>query len=469
MKRRMICLLLCLAALLSLAVPGAAAQADDARFLYDLGLFKGSGTLPDGSPDFALDRSLTRQEAVVMLVRLLGKEQEALEGNWSLPFDDVAQWAAPYVGYAYEKGLTNGISSTKFGGAQAVTATQYLTFVLRALHYDSSKHFAWNAAWEKSDEIGLTNGEYSSANNEAFDRGDAAYISRQALTTCLFVDDATLIDSLVSSGAVDKDRAIELGLVEEDDVYVLYARELMQQGKDSVTVSLNENNDMIQPKEYFDLYDIFIGSSVDVDKAMSQALRDYVEACYDGDYAECFPAAPGKAGWNGDADAFFVTDGMGTIIAYGIRTDKSSRDFTMYYCNVDTKAFVAERVEEMKELVASLTELDCQGTCVDERVAFELKSIPENAAYISMEWCMSSALKVEDNDPYVKQLISVEHNLPSNIKWANQGTLDVVPVQEVNYAERRVTGPEYAVECWFVMLWDKDMNPLGYKMLCIEV
>lgn len=123
MKRRMICLLLCLAALLSLTVPAAAAQTQDAKFLYDLGLFKGSGTLADGSPDFALDRSLTRQEAVVMLVRLLGKEQEALNGHWSLPFDDVAQWAAPYVGYAYAKGLTNGISSTEFGGAQAVTAT----------------------------------------------------------------------------------------------------------------------------------------------------------------------------------------------------------------------------------------------------------------------------------------------------------------------------------------------------------
>lgn len=469
MKRRMICLLLCLAALLSLAVPGAAAQADDARFLYDLGLFKGSGTLADGSPDFALDRSLTRQEAVVMLVRLLGKEQEALEGNWSLPFDDVAQWAAPYVGYAYEKGLTNGISSTKFGGAQAVTATQYLTFVLRALHYDSSKHFAWNAAWEKSDEIGLTNGEYSSANNEAFDRGDAAYISRQALTTDLLFNDATLIDSLVSSGAVDKDRAIELGLVEEDDVYVLYARELMQQGKNPVTVSLNENNDMIQPKEYFDLYDIFIGSSVDADKAMSQALRDYVEACYDGDYAEYFPATPGKAGWNGDADAFFVTDGMGTIIAYGIRTDKSARDFTMYYCNVDTKTFVAERVEEMKELMASLTELDCQGTCVDERVAIVVKDIPENAAYITMENCLSSAQKVGDNDPYGKQAISVEQNLQRNIEWVNRGVRTPLPVQEVNYAEWEFANQGYTVSYWFVMLWDKDMNPLGYKMLCIEV
>lgn len=51
---------------------------------------------------------MTRSEAVTMLVRLLGRENEALSGKWETPFTDVPAWAEPYVGLAYENGLTTG-------------------------------------------------------------------------------------------------------------------------------------------------------------------------------------------------------------------------------------------------------------------------------------------------------------------------------------------------------------------------
>jgi hypothetical protein len=71
-----------------------------------------------------------------MLIRLLGKEAEATGSYWWHPFTDVDDWASSYVGYAYQKGITNGISATKFGGgATPSTAAQYVTFVLRALGY----------------------------------------------------------------------------------------------------------------------------------------------------------------------------------------------------------------------------------------------------------------------------------------------------------------------------------------------
>ena len=44
--------------------------------LYRLGLFQGRGTLENGQPDFALDKTCTRQESLVMLLRLLGREGE---------------------------------------------------------------------------------------------------------------------------------------------------------------------------------------------------------------------------------------------------------------------------------------------------------------------------------------------------------------------------------------------------------
>lgn len=187
MKKRLLAVILALA--LTLSVIPAALAADDthteaARCLYELGLFQGVGTNADGTPDFALDRAPTRAEAVTMLVRLLGKEAEAKAGTWETPFTDVADWAKPYVGYAYANNLTTGTGATTFGGDITVNATQYLTMVLRALGYSDKweNDFQWDAAWGKADKVGLTHGEYS-ADTTSFTRGDVAAISKSALTT----------------------------------------------------------------------------------------------------------------------------------------------------------------------------------------------------------------------------------------------------------------------------------------------
>lgn len=94
---------------LNLIVPAFAASdkaTNAADALYELGLSSGTGTDADGNPIYELDRAPTRHEAVTMLVGLLGKKQEALNGTWIVPFTDVANWAKPFVGYAYTNGLT---------------------------------------------------------------------------------------------------------------------------------------------------------------------------------------------------------------------------------------------------------------------------------------------------------------------------------------------------------------------------
>lgn len=105
-----------------------------ARGLQTLGLLRGAGKNSDGTTNFALNRQATRAEALTMLVRLLGKEEEALNGEWQHPFTDVPSWADPYVGYSYATGLTKGVSATKFGTGN-ITFRQYMTFLLRALGY----------------------------------------------------------------------------------------------------------------------------------------------------------------------------------------------------------------------------------------------------------------------------------------------------------------------------------------------
>lgn len=171
----------------------AIAAADE---LNGLGLFQGTGTDSNGNPIYELDRAPSRYEAVTMLVRLLGKETEAKAGKWNTPFTDVVDWAKPYVGYAYANKLTAGTGGTTFGGDATVTATQYLTFVLRALGYDSSTDFKWDAAWELSDQLGFTHGEYSAKNNGDFLRGHVVVISRDALSVCLKGTSTKLIDTI---------------------------------------------------------------------------------------------------------------------------------------------------------------------------------------------------------------------------------------------------------------------------------
>ena len=154
-----------------------------ARELNTLALLRGTGTLPDGSPNFELERPASRTEAVVMLIRLLGKENEVKTGSWKHPFTDVPAWADAYVGYAYETGLTKGISATQFGTGE-VNAQQYLTFLLRSLGYTAADTYV--NAFSMAQSCGIyEDAELHRAvpdlSFEPFWRADMVVLSRRAL------------------------------------------------------------------------------------------------------------------------------------------------------------------------------------------------------------------------------------------------------------------------------------------------
>ena len=203
MKKRVLSCLM-VAALAFSSVPTAFAASAEAQTaaqaLHDLGLFNGTGTDASGKPNFALDRSLTRSEATAMLVRLLGKEAYAKAGYWNKTFNDVDRnsWAKPYIDYAVTTGLVSGTSSRTFSGSASMTASQYLTLVLRALGYESGTDFQWDKAWELSDQIGLTSGQYNE-NTKTFTRGDVAVISYNALSIPLKDQSGTLKDEVKST------------------------------------------------------------------------------------------------------------------------------------------------------------------------------------------------------------------------------------------------------------------------------
>lgn len=209
LSRKLLSLLLAVTLLASLfLIPASAnqnreAMAHSAHILHELGLFRGVGDDKDGNPVFDLDRAPTREEAAVMLVRLMGKETEALSKNHASPFTDVSDWAKSYIGYAYQNQLTNGMSDHYFGAKENVTPAQYLTFVLRALGYNAND-FHWQTAWDLTNELRITYPGVYDASTTSFIRGDIALISASALNGKMKNGSDNLLAYLNTNGALAK-------------------------------------------------------------------------------------------------------------------------------------------------------------------------------------------------------------------------------------------------------------------------
>jgi len=171
-----------------------------ARELHKLGLFLGIGDNPDGTPNFDLNGPLTRIQALILTIRLLGLEEEALAFEGPNPFTDVQAWAVPYAAFGYEQGITNGVSADKFAPDLPVTCQQFTAFQLRVLGYNEKLgDFEYAKTLDKALEVGLyTQPILSHLNLGAFLRGKAAIAMAEALLTRVKGSDTVrLIDTLV--------------------------------------------------------------------------------------------------------------------------------------------------------------------------------------------------------------------------------------------------------------------------------
>lgn len=200
MKKTITMLLLVLMLLSMAAFAASEEQEEAADALNGLGLFQGTDN------GYELDRAPNRAEALTMLIRLLGKESEALAYAGSCPLTDVAgRWMAPYVGWAYAQGLTNGVTETSFEPDGIAQGKMYATFVLRALGYsDVEGDFTYNRAVEAAADLGIAPaGGYG----DSFTRGDAVLMSYKALSLPYKSGQQTLLEGLIAAGAVDAEAA----------------------------------------------------------------------------------------------------------------------------------------------------------------------------------------------------------------------------------------------------------------------
>ena len=185
-----------------------------ANSLNTLGLFNGTQN------GYELEKPLTRLEALIMLIRLSGHENDALYPEQTLthPFTDSPSWAGGslYMAYGYQNKLTNGISATEFAPDARASLQMYVTYVLRALGYKDS---ALGTVWDSWTFLG----EYAgilpdSVDRNNFLRGDAVIISRAALDAKMCDSDKTLKEVLVENYAISE---FSLSIVEAGEGKVI--------------------------------------------------------------------------------------------------------------------------------------------------------------------------------------------------------------------------------------------------------
>lgn len=172
-----------------------------AAALKSLHLFKGSFT--GYGQGFDLELAPTRLQALIMFIRVLGEEEEALAWSGTEPFDDIHEGtqAYNYVGYAYEKGYTNGYTATEFRPAGPVNAWQYTEFMLRAMGYSSAENTDLSRTLVRAQEVGLlTAAEAAYLQTDTFLRAELVYISYYALHTKLPDGVLTLSGQLQAKG-----------------------------------------------------------------------------------------------------------------------------------------------------------------------------------------------------------------------------------------------------------------------------
>jgi len=183
------------------------------NFFIDAELLKGDGT------SYGLEKTASRLEGVVILIRLMGKEAEA-QGMKDLPcqFTDVPEWAKGYVNYSYSGNISKGISDTRFGVNDRMTASQYNTLLLRALGYDDSLgDFRWDDSVDKAEELSILPEDMAQAyaRSGAYTKGDLMETSFCYLEAKYKDQERKLIDMLMETGVISEDLAGQYGLAVE--------------------------------------------------------------------------------------------------------------------------------------------------------------------------------------------------------------------------------------------------------------
>lgn len=196
-------------------IPAAAASFSNYDKALDLKII---GLLTNQPQNSELRQTPSRVECTVMLVRLLGMESQVKQGKYVHPYTDVPAWANSYVGYLYQSGFSMGISDTKFGMNIPLSASQYITYILRLLGYDDKTDFNSDNILDKAVQAGIFSASEADSltKSASFNRNDFVGITYNALSARIKSSNKTLLDKLIAEKVLYKPAAAILGLYTSD-------------------------------------------------------------------------------------------------------------------------------------------------------------------------------------------------------------------------------------------------------------
>ena len=203
-----------IAALITTSMPVFAFSQNESRsvenFFVETKLLKGDGA------SYGLEKTASRLEGIIILIRLMGKEAEAQAMNsLPCPFKDVPDWAKGYVNYAYAENISKGVSDTRFGVNDKMTVYQYNTLLLRVLGYDDSKgDFRWDDSVDTAEELSILPGDMAVqySRSGAYTKGDLLETSFCYLEANYKDQEQTLIESLIQADVISDQLAEIYGL-----------------------------------------------------------------------------------------------------------------------------------------------------------------------------------------------------------------------------------------------------------------
>ncbi|MDO5717006.1 MAG: S-layer homology domain-containing protein [Tissierellia bacterium] len=151
----------------------------EARQLEKLSILKG-----DRQGNLMLHETLTRQDLVIIIIRLHGEEvskEVETENSEALPFKDVkpSAYYYPYILRSVELGFVQGIRNDTFGVNMEVTAKEVETILLRLLGYEEEAK-NWDLIDTLSETLGIRD-EINLKNNRTITRGELAKMITNAL------------------------------------------------------------------------------------------------------------------------------------------------------------------------------------------------------------------------------------------------------------------------------------------------
>jgi len=240
--KKLLAVALSFAILLTLTVPVMAAELTAAEKVELLGILQGEG---DGVNEEYLSKATTRVQGAILLLRLMGKEDEAMAYAGQDNFTDVVgnEWFASVLAYVKANPSLGfvGYPDGSFQPRKIMTGAELYKVLLTVLGYEQDVDYTWAQVAEKAGELGLVSIDNPSA---AITNGEMADAILEGLQADM-KSGVALLDSLIADGIISAADASAAGLVTElaiisavptnaDEITVTFSKPV--EGEPAITV-----------------------------------------------------------------------------------------------------------------------------------------------------------------------------------------------------------------------------------------